>query len=343
MLPKTIIQRSLLVLLLVAVSQHAGPITQSATADANRARPSAEFTLNGTNGYRIIVRGSQSSVVLIASHDQSAAVYVTQQGKVTAGGLTADFGKLGDISVRFRESTMRASSLRCNQTSQGVIQNGVFVGAITFHGEHRFTMVDAPRARGKISVGQDSRCRHSLIRLEGADVGISQDNRKNRPSLEVIAGLGQKATTSFYAGRNALADVRGFEQSGVPLALDSLDKQGVPFSALTIEERGWMQIARLVAVKGSMNSFVVDPSYANAQVAPPRPFSGTASFAACKDRDWAGSLSVSFPGRPNVSLAGGGQGFLGWVAKLKPHADCNAMVYGSTGTRIDFEFPSSNG
>jgi hypothetical protein len=52
--------------------------------------------------------------------------------------------------------------------------------------------------------------------------------------------------------------------------------------------------------------FSFDPAFSTAILTPPAPFSGSGSFQRGADGSttWSGSLAVSFPGMPNVALAG---------------------------------------
>src|ERR1700704_4947411 len=64
-------------------------------------RAHAAFRVQGSHGYRIAVSGSPRGVVLIASRRHAAAVYLDEGGKADESGIQANFGRLGEISVRF--------------------------------------------------------------------------------------------------------------------------------------------------------------------------------------------------------------------------------------------------
>lgn len=77
------------------------------------------------------------------------------------------------------------------------------------------------------------------------------------------------------------------------------------FSAGSFERRGHMSIFRDVFAEAAPASFVFARDLSSATVQPPLPFQGEASFQrAPSGPAWSGSLSVDFPGREDVQLAG---------------------------------------
>jgi hypothetical protein len=70
--------------------------------------------------------------------------------------------------------------------------------------------------------------------------------------------------------------------------------------------RGPMQISRTVISSAPAADFSFDPGFNAAALTPPAPFSGSGTFLRVGDGSttWSGSLAVSFPGEPNVALAG---------------------------------------
>jgi hypothetical protein len=79
------------------------------------------------------------------------------------------------------------------------------------------------------------------------------------------------------------------------------------FTAYEDEYRRNLAIARTVEAQGPAGSMEIAHDLSAATVEPPAPFSGTARFTADPGRQtgsWLGDLTVSFPGRPDVRLAG---------------------------------------
>ncbi len=80
------------------------------------------------------------------------------------------------------------------------------------------------------------------------------------------------------------------------------------FDASIAERRGSVEISRVVQVSAGVGAFDYDVAKGFADVRPPAPFSGEATYrrAPGERPTWRGDLSVDFPGRPNVRLTGAG-------------------------------------
>lgn len=82
-------------------------------------------------------------------------------------------------------------------------------------------------------------------------------------------------------------------------------KRSVVFTAGYSERRGRMEIFRNAFADAPLPTFVFANDLSSAGVQPPLPFRGEASFQrASSGPVWSGSLSVDFPGREGVQLAG---------------------------------------
>jgi len=79
------------------------------------------------------------------------------------------------------------------------------------------------------------------------------------------------------------------------------------FSATLREARNGIEIERAVSGRQPAAAFEYDPLLRTATVEPAAPFAGVASFRrdAARGNRWTGTLSVDFPGKPNVPLTGG--------------------------------------
>lgn len=118
---------------------------------------SAQFTLRGSNGYRIKVSGSpgegfNNEVELSAERGGESATY-RAFGTVTASSMKASFGHLGKLSLHFHPSgeVRRVKiSKRCLKKRPPLVtaRLGTFVGTIRFRGEGGYTKVSAHRAVG---------------------------------------------------------------------------------------------------------------------------------------------------------------------------------------------------
>ncbi len=113
------------------------------------------------------------------------------------------------------------------------------------------------------------------------------------------------------------------------LALGSGDPRELDlsiFGAGTKERRGAVRISRLAFVFARARAFAVESDLAAATARPPKPFSGTASFArdASGSTSWTGTLAVALPGAGAVPLTG--PVFTADLAKPKTVAEYAALL-----------------
>jgi diadenosine tetraphosphatase ApaH/serine/threonine PP2A family protein phosphatase len=264
---------------------------------AGRIRAEPSFSLRGSNGFRVSVSGSASglgtvwfaprlaekvlpsklppgNVVVGVSKGPSVSLYVVP-GAVTAHRVRARLGHLGRISVFFHKRATKVVKLPPQCTGpRRVSRRGRFAGTIRFHGEHGYTSVDANRARGRVELRRKTRCHF------GGDGGGGGGNHRQ---VKLTAG----------------------DRSTDVVAIDDPRGPGPTLIAATSEVENRVSVFRvLFDFFAPASSFTYDAALTTAQLDPPAPFSGTADFAA--PRTWTGTLAVSFPGDPDVPLAGPG-------------------------------------
>jgi hypothetical protein len=239
------------------------------------------FHLRGSNGYRISVDASPSArSVIPGGHDAPAkkhrgAVTMTVRkhgatssysvaAKVAKRRIKARFPGFGGISMRFHPQGFRA----------GPAQAGVCnILELTNPGTYRGTI----RFRGEHGY-TSVRARKARGGVGFRDTQCFKDQKDH--GTELIARAG---STGFVAVHD--------------------DK--FLFTALLArarERRRHVLINRLASRLVDPSAFTFDAGLNSAHVAPTGPFSGSADFAA--PSQWTGTLSVSFPGEPNVSLTG---------------------------------------
>lgn len=259
---------------------------------------SADFSISGSNGYVLSVNGQPKKGVSILAtdghprpHNFSLAEY-TVQGAVSVKGVEADFGSLGKISVRFKPSgvvrtkTLPKTSKGCRVPHTIVRRMGTFVGTIRFTGEAGYTTAEAVEARGSIGTPEATICIGSGPDESGGN--RHHEHRRPRPPAP-------------YLGATATDNRLGFAASSSGLG------KSASFVADAREKSGKVSIFRFLVKGGPPSSFEVDPGFNSASVAPPPPFSGTATFQRGPKGappSWSGSLAVSFLGEPDVPLTG---------------------------------------
>jgi hypothetical protein len=224
--------------------------------------------------------------VTVSVFNRGSESLYTARAKLTRHGFEARLGRFGRIGVRFQEGARidsiegvlahRHGRLAKAFAPSGLILcdristsgwNGRFKGRIRFRGEDGYVRVRTRSAHGFMgTVG--AKCG------DGRQVhGVALDARSDGVRFEAMRVRPQWGSRGFLATEK--------------------------------EHVGEVEIRRLAYGFGPKSSFTFDPAFTSAHVEPPGPlFSGFADFAS--PTQWTGPLGVSFPGDPDVPLAGAG-------------------------------------
>jgi hypothetical protein len=261
----------------------------------------AEFRLPGSNGYTTYFKfsGRDASVGAIDVPSPLVLVSATYLSKGTFERyrIRARFGSRGRVAVEFRSSgraKRRLPPRRCHGAPH-VLQHGVFVGAVKFHGEGGYTSVDATRAPGAVAILPHWQCR--------SHKGRSAASRSLVPPVHIPLGLDPEAERFTALEAESDNGRTSFSASGSRPA-------GRPgetiFTAARLELRPGLSIIRSAFAHGTDETFSFDEALTTASAAPPPPFEGSAAFARNSDGGdtWLGPLTVDFPGAVDVPLAG---------------------------------------
>lgn len=264
-----------------------------------------EFTLKGSNGYRITVSADPEAggpVKLSVEGHSGAAVYIAP-GHATANTIRARFGRLGRVSVRFkpsgRERDVKVQE-KCFRHRPPVVSSklGSFVGTIRFRGERGYTRVSAHRAQGGIGDPLTN-----TSKKHGCEFHRSSAERRRELQSVSLEASSPDAEVFLFAGR-LFGNQRRLASSGES-AVPGEDRYA--FVVGQAEKVGRMRILRLAEALGGPETFVFDEGLTSATVIPPFPFTGSGSFARNPDgsTSWTGTLAVSLPGLGSVPLTGG--------------------------------------
>ncbi len=263
------------------------PTGAFARPDSNRF--SAFFSVQGSNGFAVSVEAWPHQIQIFASKGGLYSA-VTEQVSYTAPATTsrteihADLGAIGSIAMQFHpEGRLKFNTLTqkgCHPTK--VFRNvGTFVGSFRIAGEDEFTTAEADEVGGSVGTPNHDLCKS----LREGDEHHPHHSVPRFQSLQAST-----ANRSLYFSASGLGGHPRF----------------AAFTALVKERTGPLKIFRDVRT-GSASSFAVGPHLGTATVTPPAPFSGSAIFrrqGESKSPSWLGSLAVSFPGKPDVPLAG---------------------------------------
>lgn len=245
------------------------------------------FGLDPTGPYRVWVGTAGDAVVVSVSRgDRRERLTFSKylaRGVAAPEHLKATFGKLGKISMRFRESRDRpwhGKKRRCRGAGRFVVRRGVFVGSFRFRGEGGYISIRAHRAKGAISSVASKCQRH--------------DRRRSARSSSSIF---EETLTGFIA-----SDREGVD-STVFGAISFRGELG--YIAQREESRGQLGILR-TAIVNDRGELPLNEAVTAGKFSPGRPFRGDGLYRAAPDgsTSWSGSLTVDFPGAPRHPLTG---------------------------------------
>jgi hypothetical protein len=270
----------------------------------------AVFELPAGEGLTALLEHSVDTTTLwIASPTQFNAYRV--RGKVAAGRLSARFGGLGSLSLRFKPKKtlpVERPGGRCGGlTTQTEL--GVFTGTIHFAGEGGYSHVDASRVPGEVL---------NPIRYDCGSppptVGHSSHRTIDERALQLI-----RLEREAEGGHAAVLQASSGPQALTAISVDRPpSRAGAYLFAGGTEEAGGVKILRGGAVKAPPTAFQLDLAAGTATLAPPFPFSGGATLQRNPDgtSSWSGDLSLSVLGGGSVPLTGAG--FRAFLAKDFP-------------------------
>jgi hypothetical protein len=262
----------------------------------------SEFTLNGSNGYQITVSGDPGShgsgevEISVGGRGAGASldgVSYSAPGTVTRTGMSASFGRLGKVSLRFRPiGKVRRVRVpkKCAKGHPPVVeaQLGSYSGTIRFRGERGYTTLLAHHARGGL----------------GDPLAIAPKTSCEKPESK---GVERQEAHAVHLEASAKGVAFGaWAGPAWPFSGSSHGSHPYTFLVFAAEEKEGMRIFRFLAEPGDAGAFVFDNALTSATIAPPLPFTGSASFrrGAGGSNAWAGTLAVPMPGLGSVPLTG---------------------------------------
>ena len=272
--------------LLVALPAQAVPLTPQAKAVAR-----VEFDLPASNGFEAHLETSEKGVATLMLLSKTQAITYRARARVTEGGLTVRFGRLGLIDVTFTPTTI----LNSTEPGEGctgkprTLREGIFAGTIEFRGERGYAQIEVPQVEGSISVTPPWEC-------------AEPEGLAPFASTSPIAALrpgGGRQTASLY--------VRAPHCSCLFVATVNRHQGESTFYGARVEKREGMQIGRVTTVEGGPGAFVFDREAGTATLRPPLPFRGRAAFEERPGRDlWRSTIRVPLAGAKPLCTNGSG-------------------------------------
>jgi hypothetical protein len=246
--------------------------------------PPGGFRLPAGNGYSLHAiafdgdpHERPDALLLFFGRKGSSAVYgALRKVEVTETSITADLGGLGSVDLHFAPSGQPRVERSTCDPEPIEFDSGFYEGRIEFEGEGGFTKVNAVRAPGEIRFGASLIC-----------------------SGSVNEGFGGHAPGALLSLRRR-GGLRFQVKTNSPT-------RPTRFTASIDEKRDGLGISRSVSAVAGPAAFDFDVPAQTALLNPSSPFQGTATFHRTSRRTpgrLRGSLTVDFPGRPNVPLGG---------------------------------------
>jgi hypothetical protein len=282
------------------------------------------FHLQASNGYRVYAVGEGATGALVVTRGRhphrpgaSASVYIAR-AKTGGDRFEAKFGSLGRVALRFHPSgrvTYSKARRHCRGPDRYTTHYGVFVGAVRFTGEGGYTSAQAHRVSGRVVTPATLHC-------AGFIAGLSQTTIWRALSAPSTMSLGTPRSPGtvaelrsapslphLFGGRGRRTVLQASWHRGVAAQAFGAVERGhrrAGFFAGTLQSEGRLAVIRLAAAIGSPADLLASDSLSAATVTPPAPFAGEGAFRHADDgtKSWTGSLTVSFPGAPDVPLTG---------------------------------------
>jgi hypothetical protein len=263
------------------------------------------IALRGSHGYslEVDVFGRRAEVRVdkkIGRNGLLSAVYLLHRRLPAGPDIHFSLGKEGFVDLRFvSDRTHEMEYPNCTGGPE-VIEKGHFVGAIRFRGRRDFTHVEAHRAKGTVVRTPPLRCRREKAPSGVTSVSVGTGTPGVPPdTLEMVAGTADRKLDfsgyRFEAGPATVPPTESFTAS------ISRREPGLTASFFAFVFGGG---------EGESEDGFVSPRPGKplgaAEIEPPAPFSGSATFALTSPHhaEWSGDLAVELPGYGRVPLTG---------------------------------------
>lgn len=245
----------------------------------------ASFRLKGSNGYSIeigayaIPQEEKEHIFISAARRGSYASYAAPV-RMTATTISADLGSLGKVDLHLNPSgRKRTIPIKCSRGDTFTYEPGIYEGILEFNGEEGYTRVSETQIP----------LRPQLTSFCGGSSGYGEGIGADEPGAR-LRGI------SFAHGRSLSFQISKNSPHAKTL-----------FTASLKERHDRMRIYRGVGGFAPASAFHWVPDLSTATLSPPAPFAGSSTLVRRHNSvspRWGGNLTLDFPGRSNIHLAG---------------------------------------
>jgi hypothetical protein len=280
-----------------------------------------------SNDYSLGIETDGHRQVALTLSKGSGAVIYTTTGRVSRKGIEADFGALGEVSVRFhgkllrrRRPSRRLDVFGVPSRGRGLgtvcrgrraqVESGDFRGTIRFEGENGFSGIDASAGRGFVIRKYRRVCRTSQPHLHPKPRRHrGQDSKGADQARAALGGLRANLLTVGGEADGRRVFMRALSFDSGPKWLRELF--GTMLIGATLERRDGIRIERVAMTGAGSNALTVSRGKnkpTRVSVVFPKPMEGRAELVQAKGSpvSWSGSLSMRLPGAGGVPLTGPG-------------------------------------
>jgi hypothetical protein len=282
-------RRTALLAPLAATAILLGPAAPGAAADTIM-----DMFLHSSNGYTLEITGVTGRTVTLTLSKSvgRGTVYATYSvgGRVNPKGISANFGRLGRVSIGFHSSAPLPA--RGCGGKRSIHRTGRFEGTIRFRGEQGFSAVSATRVEGVLG----RRCSPA-------------SRARPAPAAQTSGRSPRYFLTHFVAAAKSSRQTIVIDSStlGMLLPDGQLRDPRTLLLAELEEERGRVSIERSAIVRSEpIPASPLGTTPVTASLAPQTPFSGLGAYReeAGLPATWTGDLNVDLPGAEDVPLVG---------------------------------------
>jgi hypothetical protein len=273
--------------------------------DLQRPTVAAYFPLGNHGGYLVGVVFEEPDLALLTVAKfgesrlelQSTTYGAHFHGSLLGGRVTADFGAVGSIAVRFRPTgaARERRPFKGCEGSPSRREPGRWVGKVSLHGEGGYFGVTTRSGTGDRDRTFRLRChvKRLLPRPRPKSLRERVEPTIGASLLSLILGdVSSLQAVNKEDGR--VVEMRAAHATG--------GKRGAEVEAGAFEYQGQMPVGRVVQVlkapAGTLVTTLPGEHPAAAKLKPGAPFSGEASFLTTSPttHSWTGTLAVRFPG-----------------------------------------------
>jgi hypothetical protein len=267
----------------------------------------ANLLLGTDDGYKVGVVFEEpdlAELIVVKSDHSGLGIAETRygahfRGSLHGGRVTADFGSVGSLAVRFRPGG-RVREVQPSKGCEGGSargESGRWVGKVLLRGEGGYFAVSTHSGRGELDRTFRQRCH---VRRPRPRPRPRPESLRERTEPEVgssIVSIILGTVSSLEA-----VDTEGGRVVALRAAHASGSGPGAEVEAGAFEYQGRMPVGRTVQIlkarAGSLVTSLPGGRPATATLKPSAPFTGEATYLATSpaSHSWTGTLEVRFPG-----------------------------------------------